>query len=132
MNALPNQCPICGGDIVVTRFHCDRCDVTVEGRFVVGRFARLSNEQLQFVETFVRCEGKLSRMEAELDLSYPTVRARLHEVIRALGYEPGKDEGGGASASRLSPAERRRILEDLDRGRITAEQAMKLLNPREE
>ncbi|MFC1465408.1 MAG: DUF2089 domain-containing protein [Candidatus Brachytrichaceae bacterium NZ_4S206] len=130
MKTLPSQCPICGGEIVVTRFQCDQCDVTIEGRFVVSRFARLSDEQLRFVETFIRCEGKISRMEAELDLSYPTIRARLHEVIRALGYEPGKDEG--ATVPSLSPAERRRILEDLDQGRITAEQAMKLLNRREE
>ncbi len=130
MKTLPSQCPICGSEVVVTRFQCDRCDVTIEGRFAVSRFARLSDEQLRFVETFIRCEGKISRMEAELDLSYPTIRARLHEVIRALGYEPGKEEG--AAGPSLSPAERRRILEDLDQGRITAEQAMKLLNRREE
>lgn len=132
MNVLPNQCPICGGDIVVTRFQCDRCDVTIEGRFTVGKFARLSDEQVQFVETFVRCEGKISRMEVELGLSYPTIRARLHEVIRALGYEPGRDEGPVAPATGVSAADRRRILEDLDQGRISAEQAMKLLSRREE
>ncbi|MCS6846418.1 MAG: DUF2089 domain-containing protein [Anaerolineae bacterium] len=130
MKNLPNQCPICGGGITVTRFQCDQCDVTIEGRFAVSKFVRLSDEQLQFVETFVRCEGKISRMENELGLSYPTIRARLHEVIRALGYEPGKDEGPAAPG--LSLAERKRILEDLDQGRITAEQAMKLLSRREE
>jgi hypothetical protein len=126
MKSLPNQCPICGGDVVVTRFQCNQCDVTIEGRFAVGRLASLSDEQLRFVETFVRCEGKISRMESELNLSYPTIRARLHEVIRALGYEPGKDDG--AATPGPSPAERKRILEDLDQGRITPEQAMKLLS----
>ncbi len=29
-------------------------------------------------------------MEEELNLSYPTLRNRLFEVIRALGFEPGK------------------------------------------
>ena len=98
MNALPNQCPICGGGITVTRFHCDECDVTIEGRFTVGKFAQLSNEQMQFVEAFIRNEGKISRMESELDLSYPTIRARLHDVIRKMGYEPGKDESSAPTA----------------------------------
>lgn len=131
MNALPNQCPICGGGITVTRFHCDDCDVTIEGRFIVGKFAQLSNEQLQFVEAFVRNEGKISRMEAELDLSYPTIRARLHDVIRKMGYEPGKDEASALPTSKISNEQRKRVLDDLNNGRISAEQAMKQLNPDE-
>jgi len=129
MNNLPNQCPICGGGITVTRIHCDDCDVTIEGRFSVGKFAKLSNEQLQFVETFVRCEGKISRMESELNLSYPTIRARLNDVIRTMGYEPGKEEP--PAAPKIDDEQRKRILEDLDGGRITAEQAMKMLNREE-
>ncbi len=138
MNTLPTRCPICDGTITVTRFHCDDCDATIEGRFSVAgnRFSQLNDEQLTFVETFVRCEGKISRMESELDLSYPTIRARLHEVIRTLGYEPGKDESQAqaaqSAAKAVSDAERKRILEDLNAGRINAEQAMKQLNPTEE
>ena len=84
MQTLPGSSPFDDGDIVVTRFYCPGSDVTVEGRFEVAiPFAQLNQEQLQFVETFVKCEGKLSRMEGELGLSYPTIRNRLHEVIRA-------------------------------------------------
>ncbi len=127
MNTLPAQCPICGGDIQVTRFYCQNCDTTVEGRFETGRFMRLSAEQLQFVETFVRCEGKLNRMESEVGLSYPTLRSRLLEIIRALGYEPGREE----PPVKISDEERRRVLDDLDRGRISAEDAMRLLQGEE-
>ena len=120
MNQLPIHSPFDGGEIIVTRFYCPESDVTVEGRFSVHiPFAQLTPEQLAFVETFVRCEGKLSRMEGELHLSYPTIRSRLHEVIRALGYEPGKDEPSPAP-----PIDRRQILADLDAGRITFEEAM--------
>jgi hypothetical protein len=77
--------------------------------------------------TFVRCEGKITRMEDEIGLSYPTIRNRLHEVIRALGYEPGgADESPG-----LSDQERQRILEDLDAGKIGADEAMRLLREAE-
>jgi len=124
MRPLPTQCPISGGEIVVTRFYCPDSDITVEGRFYVAApFAQLTPEQVNFVEVFVRNEGKLNRMEEELGISYPTIRSRLHEVIRSLGYEPGRDE----SPVGLSEADRRRILEDLDSGKIAAEEAMRLL-----
>jgi hypothetical protein len=126
MNTLPTRCPLCGGEITVTRIYCRDCDTTLEGRFAGGPFAQLTPEHLAFVETFVRCEGKITRMEIELGLSYPTIRNRLLEVIRALGYEPGGEE-----AAHLSDAERQRILEDLDQGRISADEAMRLLQESE-
>ena len=123
MNTLPTKCPICGGGVTVTRIYCRDCDTTIEGRFEGGPFSQLNPEQLGFVETFVRCEGKITRMEGELGLSYPTIRNRLHEVIRSLGYEPG----GGDEMAGLSEGERKRILEDLDTGSISVEKAMDLL-----
>ena len=121
MRPLPTQCPISGGEIVVTRFYCPDSDITVEGRFYVAApFAQLTPEQVNFVEVFVRNEGKLNRMEDELGLSYPTIRSRLHEIIRALGYEPGKDEPAAA-------VDRTAVLADLDTGKISFEDAMKLL-----
>jgi hypothetical protein len=126
MNTLPTRCPLCGGEVTVTRIYCRDCDTTIEGRFSGGPFSQLNPEQLSFVETFIRCEGKITRMEIELGLSYPTIRNRLLEVIRTLGYEPGGEE-----PTRLSEAERQKILEDLDQGRISAEEAMRLLQESE-
>ena len=66
-------------------------------------------------------------MEQEVGLSYPTIRNRLHEVIRALGYEPGKDESPEIDADKRSSA-----IADLEAGRITADQAMRILRGEEE
>lgn len=123
MNKTPTNCPLCGGKIAVTRIHCRDCDTTIEGRFVGGPFSQLTPKQLDFVETFVRCEGKITHMERELSLSYPTIRNRLHDVIRALGYEPG----GIEEPEGLSVEERQRILEELDMGQITVEKATLML-----
>jgi len=123
MNTLPTRCPICGGEITVTRIHCRDCDSTIESRFTGGPFSQLTREQLDFIETFVRCEGKINRMEDEIGLSYPTIRNRLHEIIRALGYEPGV----GDAPIGLTDQQRQRILEDLDNGVISAGEAMQLL-----
>lgn len=119
-----SRCPVCGGDLIVTRLHCESCETSIEGRFANGAFASLTPEQLDFVEAFVRCEGRINRMVEEKTWgSYPTIRNRLHEVIRALGYEPGKEESGDLAEER-----RRTVLEDLDAGKISAEEAMRLLN----
>lgn len=122
-----NKCPVCGDDLVVTRYHCETCDTSIEGRFENSAFPGLAPEQIEFVKTFVRCEGKITRMEVELSLSYPTIRNRLHEIIRAMGYEPGKDE-----SAEISEEKRHSVLEDLDAGKISAEDAMRMLRGEEE
>ncbi len=128
MNRMITKCPVCDAELTVTRLHCLNCDTTIEGVFSPssGPFSQLTPEQLQFVETFVRCEGRFNRMTDELKLSYPTLRNRLEEIIRALGYEPGKEEPEMQPA-RLSAEERRRILDDLEAGVINADQARRLL-----
>jgi len=123
MNPTLSTCPACGEALAVTRYWCPACDTTVEGRFHGGPFAGLEREQLAFVEAFVRCEGKLNRMERELGLSYPTIRSRLHDIIRAMGYEPGAEE-----RPTFSGAERRAVLERLDAGEIGAEEALRILS----
>jgi hypothetical protein len=65
-------------------------------------------------------------MEQELGLSYPTIRNRLHEVIRALGFEPGKDE-----TVDISSEKRNSVLEDLEAGKISADEAMRMLRGEE-
>ena len=122
-----NRCPVCKSELTVTRLHCSNCDTSVEGRFTSGHFANLSPEQLEFIITFVRCEGKINRVEQEIGLSYPTIRNRLHEVIRALGFEPGRDE-----SPELTEDRRNSILEDLNAGKITAEAAMRMLRGEEQ
>ena len=122
MHQLPGECPICGGEMFITRLECRECDVTIEGRFISGPFSQLTPAQMEFVELFIKNEGNIPHMETELDLSYPTVRNRLHEIIRAMGYEPGKGE-----SEKINEEDRRKILEDLNSGKITSEEAMKML-----
>jgi hypothetical protein len=127
MHPLPSQCPICGGEVIVTRVNCRDCSITIDGQFSARTFSQLTPEQMDFVETFVRLEGKITHMEKELGYSYPTIRKLLHDVIRALGYEPGGDD----DLHELSEAERQGILNDLDEGKISLEDALKKLKDEE-
>jgi len=122
-------CPICSGELAVTRLHCRSCGTTLEGDFNVGRFSRLSREQFALLESFLRSKGNLKEMERELGISYPTVRARVEGLLRALGL--GDDEGTvdeaetpesataeAAEAAVDAAAARRTILERLARREI--------------
>jgi hypothetical protein len=134
MRQTLTNCPVCDGTLEVTKLYCAACDTTIEGHFSgeSSLFSRLSPEQVQFALTFIRCEGRINRMEDELNLSYPTIRNRLVEVVRALGFEPAKEE----QMIKLTPEERTRILDDLAQGKLSSEQANRLLlgedNPGEE
>ncbi len=127
MYSAPTRCPVCQSELEIARLHCSACDTSIEGHFNGGPIAHLTPEHLDFIITFVRCEGKINRMEQELDLSYPTIRNRLHEVIRALGYEPGKDE-----PVEVTPEKRNTVLEDLESGKISADEAMRMLRGEEQ
>jgi hypothetical protein len=123
MSEMPLACPFCQGELLITRFECQTCETAFEGRFHQAPFANLTPEQWQFVRTFIRCEGKIKSMEAEIGLSYPTIRNRLHEIIRALGYEPY----GAEENQTTTPEQRQRVLHALERGEITVKEALRLL-----
>lgn len=122
-----STCPVCSGELAVTRLHCRQCGTTLEGEFSVGRFGRLTREQLALLESFLRSRGNLRDMERELGISYPTVRSRVEALIRALGFGPrdgeeeAEDEAAAAAAD--SAADRQSILERLARHEISADDA---------
>ena len=94
-------CPVCSGDLTVTRLHCRSCGTALEGEFSVGRFARLDRDQMALLESFLRSRGNLKDMERELGISYPTVRNRVEALVRALGLgEPAPGAAGDAALLR--------------------------------
>jgi hypothetical protein len=131
-------CPVCSGELTITRLHCRACGSALEGEFGVGRFGRLDREQLGLLESFLRSRGNLKEMERELGISYPTVRGRVDALVRALGYgdapdtaldedfDADLDEPSAADDADAS-AQRREILERLARKEIGAEEAAEAL-----
>lgn len=119
---IPGRCPVCSTRLEVSRLQCPECGTAIEGRFEACPFCVLTEEQQRFVTLFLRVRGNIREMERELGISYPTVRARLDAIVEALGYrvepEPGDEE-----RRRL----RREVLAALDRGELTAEEALRRL-----
>ena len=127
-----STCPVCEGELAITRLHCRSCGTALEGEFGVGRFGRLSREQLSLLESFLRSRGNLKDLERELGISYPTVRGRIEALLRALGLAEGDEpvvaeEGAEAEATNPTVDEnavaRRAILDRLARREISAEDA---------
>ena len=121
-----STCPVCAGELAVTRLHCGTCGTTLEGDFSVGRFGRLNRDQLLLLESFLRSRGNLREMERELGISYPTVRGRVEALVRALGFGARADaDEVDEPAAEGEPAVRTRaeVLEALARHEISAEDA---------
>jgi hypothetical protein len=119
MARLVGTCPSCETAMEVRRLECTACGVAVEGQFDAGPLARLSREQMTFVEVFLRNRGKIKDVETDLGISYPTVVARLNEVLITLGFEAGEDPREGER--------RQRVLDDLAAGRLSASEAAEQL-----
>lgn len=120
-----STCPVCSSELAVTRLHCQSCGTTLEGDFSVGRFGRLSRDQMTLLESFLRSRGNLRDMERELGISYPTVRSRVEALVRALGFGARGDEDDTEESVANAPAgdTRQAILERLARHEIGAEEA---------
>ncbi len=120
LHPVPGQCPVCGDELHVARLECGSCHTGIDGHFALDRFARLSAEHLGFLEVFIKNRGVIKDVEAELGISYPTVRARLDEAIRGLGFPATADDALRPSQVR---EERRQILEALRSKSISADEA---------
>ena len=114
-------CPSCGGQVEVRELWCPECDVSVRGRFPRCEFCGLPEEQMAFLRLFVSRRGNLREVEREMGVSYPTVRARLDDLLRALGYATE------APSARDRQERRREVLEALREGTMTPEEAAKAL-----
>ena len=139
------RCPVCEEALHVSELACVRCRTRVSGQFENCRFCSLPAEPLAFLETFLRCEGNLSRVEKELGLSYPTVRNRFTAMLAALGYgeavaapgrkpenafayafstsEPSVPEPPPSAPAPVVAARRLAVLEALANGEINAGEA---------
>ena len=118
------RCPVCTSELTVQRLRCAGCGVALEGEFHLNPFNRLSAEQQRFVEIFLVARGNMSEVQKELGVSYPTVRARLEEIIGQLGHKPTSDDAA-------QQADRLNTLQEVESGSLSVEEALRRLADRE-
>src|SRR5712691_8306177 len=145
MHTVDGICPVCGDSMAISRLSCRNCGSALEGSFSLGetstafdpsfqhgrtrtehriearfgRLARLDGTQLEFVEVFLRCRGIIKNVEDMLGISYPTVKARLANVLETMGVD-AEEDAPVADRRRI----RREILADLAAGRISTDEVL--------
>jgi len=105
-----------GADLEVEKVRLKGSGVAIEGSFELPPLARLTLEDQIFVTAFIRSQGSIKSMEKLFGISYPTVKNRLNSIAGKLEFieiDP--------------PAPSNEILEELDRGQISVEEAIRKL-----
>ncbi len=116
----PGQCPVCGGDMIIKELECPTCQVTVQGSFETCPFCILTGEQLQLIKIFLKSRGNIKEVERELGISYPTVRGRLDDIVRTLGFTPPQPE--------VTRGMKDELLAKLESGEIDADEFVRKLD----
>lgn len=81
---LPCICPSCQGLLKVRSLKCEYCETEVNGLYDLPVLAQLSSDDQFFILNFVKNSGSLKDMASLLNLSYPSVRNKLDDIILKL------------------------------------------------
>jgi len=111
-------CPNCKGKLKIKEYHCDKCKLTLRGDFEESFFSNLTAEQLEFIRIFIIVQGNIKEMEKRLNISYPTVKNRLSEIIQRFGHK---------SVNEIDYTD---VFNDLEEGFVSVEQALAMINAR--
>jgi len=114
---LVSLCPVCGDKLRISKMTCGSCSTQIDSEIEAPPFFCLPNDLQEFVLVFLRRRGNIREVEKELGISYPTVCKKLDKVNELLGNTDKK-------------IDRLEILERLERGEISAQQAAQLLRER--
>jgi hypothetical protein len=76
----------------VTALHCGSCGTHVQGQYELCRYCALQPEERSLLDLFLRSRGNVKDVERELQVSYPTVRARLDQLWKRLGFRAVVEE----------------------------------------
>ena len=98
---------------------CADCGAEVRGHFRSCAFCALDDQQLDMLTTVLTARGNIKELERHLGVSYPTARARLDELLRALGID--------VSDRPRPAANRRELLDAVARGELDVDAAMEQL-----
>ncbi|MBN2503740.1 MAG: DUF2089 domain-containing protein [Bacilli bacterium] len=124
-----SECPVCHHELTVEGLVCENCDTHIQGNFSLSKFNYLDTEKLYFIEVFVKNRGNIKAVEKEMDLSYPTIKKMLDDVIVGLGYslDPNQPEEQTTVEEKKTGPSRLEILDKLNSGELNIDVAMEML-----
>ena len=118
----PMNCPVCSTRLAVTRLTCPSCETELSGAFASCEFCVLTDEDRDVLRVFLASRGNMKELERHLGVSYPTARTRFDALLARLGIE----RAAAPAPSRLE------LMEQVARGEIDVDEAMRRLEPNKE
>lgn len=114
------KCLVCGENLTITELTCFCCDTKIKGNFSLSKFDCLTPSQQEFALIFLKNAGNIKMVEKELNISYPTVKKNIDELISALGFEK-------INVTVAEKPTKEEIYKALKNGEIDFEEAEKIL-----
>lgn len=118
------KCPICEGNLIVSELTCTSCNTKINGEFNLSKFDNLSPDQQNFALIFIKNQGNIKLIEKEMNISYPTVKKNLSDLINTLGF----DEVSVYENNKMTKEE---IMQAIKDKQMTLDEAYKLLKEME-
>jgi hypothetical protein len=114
-----------GAPFEIERIRLVNQDIAIEGRFTPPALAALPADDQVFVAAFVRSHGSIKAMEQLFGVSYPTIKNRLNRIAAALPFVDVQPQASSQAESSVSS-----ILDRLERGEVSAAEAVSQLSPK--
>ena len=104
MAKLISKCPGCEGPLEISMLKCSCCGMELKNEFELSPFDRLNPEQNELLIYFLKNRGNLKEVQSDLNISYPTVKKKLDELLTALKLNDtlSKEERAEADVKNLS------------------------------
>lgn len=115
----PRSCPVCSHELVITGCGCPECGTGISGAFRMSAYDALTDDELEMLRVFLVSRGNMRELEKHLGVSYPTTRQRFADLLARLGLED--------PAAAVKSVDRDAVLADVAAGRLTVDEAEKLL-----
>ena len=114
------NCPVCDGTLRIRELKCGNCETRLISDFELTESPlAVSDEILNFIKVFIYAEGSIKQSEKLLNCSYPKIKNLLKKTRIALGLNED------------TPKQKQVVIEQLDRGEITVQEALKQLGASE-
>jgi hypothetical protein len=115
----PSDCPVCGGQLTISRLSCRTCGTELAGDFARCAFCALGDEDLELLKVFLTSRGNVREVSKFLGVSYPTARSRISALLVKLGL--------GGEEDTDAPLTRDQVLAEVASGALTPEEGSELL-----
>ncbi|MEO0123594.1 MAG: DUF2089 family protein [candidate division WOR-3 bacterium] len=110
------NCPLCGGEMVISELRCKKCDLRVKKDLSPCEFCQLPEEDYEFLKIFLRTEGKITDIEKILGVSYPTIKSKIDHLLNSLNLKPYEEP--------IDP------IDGIAKGKLTVDEAIAILKSR--